>query len=450
MSKTYHGTTEVPAAPAACPVNHEEIDLFAAGSQEWWFEAYLKLQEECPVIRLPGEGRMPGTDAFILTRYEDIARVARDRNLVLGREDQAMQGNGNSPLQEEIFEEAGFGEAFNAQQDLRSSDEQAMRYKRIVTDPWVGPEGAQRHQQMAEAAAHRLIDNWIEDGEVDFVKGFAAPLPQTVITTILGLPLEDMPMLRTMEEAQVRRFVYGRGVNSQMSDADEVENARELVRFNEYLAEQIQEKRRNPQDDMISYLTQIEFEGKPFSDGDITSVALLMHIGGNETTQYELTAEAMLLAQHPEIVEELRADRSKVRFFVEEALRLYAPTQGLTARTARIDFEMGGVQIPAGSTLHLRFGAGNRDPEHYPNADQLDLSRPHAGRHLTFSQGPRSCPGAGLSRMEQNVAVNALLDRLETLELQDTNDFAHQPGIMLGLYHLDLAFTKRQEAAVTA
>ena len=115
--------------------------------------------------------------------------MARDRNLVLGREDQAMQGNGNSPLQEEIFEEAGFGEAFNAQQDLRSSDEQAMRYKRTVTDPWVGPEGAQRHQKMAEAAAHRLIDNWIEDGEVDFVKGFAAPLPQTVITTILGLHL---------------------------------------------------------------------------------------------------------------------------------------------------------------------------------------------------------------------------------------------------------------------
>ncbi len=447
---THHGTTEVPTAPGQCPVNHGEIDLFAAGSQEWWFEAYQVLQEQCPVIHLPGEGRQPGTDAYILTRYEDIARVARDRNLVLGRDDQAQQGNGNSVLQEEIFEEAGFGEAFNAQRDLRSSDEQAMRYRRLVTDPWVGPEGAQRHQQMAEAAAHRLIDNWIEEGEVEFVKDFAAALPQVVITTILGLPLEDMPMLRKMEEAQVRRFVYGRGVNSRMSDEDEVENARELVAFNEYLEEQIQRKRQAPEDDMISYLTQVEFEGKKLSDGDITSVALLMHIGGNETTQYALTAEAMLLAQQPKILEELREDRTKVRFFVEEALRLYAPTQGLTARTARIDFEMGGVKIAAGSTLHLRFGAGNRDPKHYENAEQLDLSRPHAGRHLTFSQGPRSCPGAGLSRMEQNVAVNALLDRLETINLQDSNDFQHQPGIMLGLYHLDLSFTKRQPANILA
>ncbi len=450
MSMTYYGTTEVPVAPAQCPVNHEEIDLFAAGAQEWWFDAYRLLQEQCPVIRLPGQGRLPGTDAFILTKYEDIARVARERELVLGREDQDQQGNGNSPLQAEIFEDAGFGEAFNAQRDLRASEEQAMRYRRLVTDPWVGPEGAQRYEAMATAAAHQLIDNWIASGEVEFVRGFAAPLPQTVITTILGLPLEDMPMLRRMEEAQVRRFVYGTGVKSEMSDEDEQENAHELVAFNQYLADRIQEKRRNPGDDMLSSLTAVEFEGRKLSDADITSVALLMHIGGNETTQYALTAEAMLLAQRPDIVDELRADRSKVRFFVEEALRLYAPTQGLTARTARIDFDLRGVRIPAGSLLHLRFGAGNRDPEHYERAEEIDLARPHAGRHLTFSQGPRSCPGAGLSRMEQNVAVNALLDRLETIELKETNDFRRQPGIMLGLYHLDLAFTRRQEVPAKA
>ena len=443
MTTTHHGTTEVPVAPAQCPVNHEEIDLFADGSQEWWFDAYRVLQEQSPVIKLPGQGRLPGTDAFILTKYEDIARVARDRELVLGREDQAQQGNGNSALQEEIFAEAGFGDAFNAQEGLRSSDEQAMRYRRLITDPWVGPEGGQRHTELATAAAHSLIDNWIDDGEVDFVKGFAAPLPQTVITSVLGFPLEDMPMLHKMEEAQVRRFVLGYGVNSEMSDEDEQENARELVAFNAYIAERIREKRQAPQDDMISYLTQVEFEGEKLSDGEITSVALLMHIGGNETTQYALTSEALLLAQNPALVEELRADRTKVRFFVEEALRLYAPTQGLTARTSRIDFELRGVMIPANSTLHLRFGAGNRDPEEFPNADEVDLTRPHTGRHLTFSQGPRSCPGAGLSRMEQNVAVNALLDRLETIELKDTNDLQHQPGIMLGLYHLDLAFTKR-------
>ena len=445
MSVTIHGSTSVPVAPAECPMSASEIDLFADGAQEWWFDAYKVLQAQSPVIKLPGQGRLPGTDAYILTKYDDIARVVRDQSLVLSRdEDQVAQGNGNSPLQEEIFREAGFGDTFEAQSHLRASQEQAMRYRRQITDPWVGPEGAQRHKEMATRVAYQLIDSWIDRGEVEFVKGFAAPLPQTVITNILGFPLEDMPKLRKMEEAQVRRFVFGYGVKNEMSEEDEKENARELVLFNEYIADQIREKRKSPKDDMISFLTQVEFEGAKLSDGDIMSVALLMHIGGNETTQYALTAEAMLLAQNPALVEELRADRSKVRFFVEEALRLYAPTQGLTARTAKVDFEVSGVTIPAGSLLHLRFGAGNRDAEHFSDAESVVLTRPHAGQHLTFSQGPRSCPGAGLSRMEQNVAVNALLDRIETLELDAAkNDFKHQPGIMLGLYHLDLNFTKR-------
>lgn len=447
MSVTFHGTTVVPVAPPEVPAEPAEIDLFSDGSQEWWFDAYKVLREKMPVIKLPGQGRIPGTDAFIITRYDDIRRVARDRSIVMGREDQRAQGNGNSPIQEEVFKEAGFGEAFDAQRHLRSDEEAAMRYRRQITDPWVGADGALRQREVITKIAHKLIDTWIDNpgGEVEFVKGFAAPMPQTAITTILGFPLEDMPMLRTMEEAQVRRFVFGYGVKSEMSEEDETENARELVRFNEYIANQIQEKRRNPKDDMISYLSQVEFDGKKLSDGDITSVALLMHIGGNETTQYALTAEAMLLAQDPALLEELRADRNKVRFFVEEALRLYAPTQGLTARTAGVDFELRGVKIPRGSLLHLRFGSGNRDPERYPNPEKVDLKRPQIGGHLTFSQGPRSCPGAGLSRLEQNISVNALLDRVERLELDSTkNDFKHQPGIMLGLYHLDLKFTKRK------
>ena len=172
-----------------------------------------------------------------------------------------------------------------------------------------------------------------------------------------------------------------------------------------------------------------------------------MHIGGNETTQYALTSEAMLLAQHPEIVEELRADRSKVRFFVEEALRLYAPTQGLSGRMVARDTEIRGVKIPAGSLLHLRWAAANRDPELCEAPDEIRLDRKSPGKHLTFSIRPRGCPGAGLSRLEQNIAVDVMLDRIDDLKLDPAkNDFKHQPGIMLGLYELHLAFTKAREA----
>jgi len=143
-------------------------------------------------------------------------------------------------------------------------------------------------------------------------------------------------------------------------------------------------------------------------------------------------------------MEELRADRTKVKVFVEEAMRLYAPTQGLSTRKVTRDVEFQGVKIPKGSLLHLRYGAGNRDEDEFRHADRLDLNRHKPARHLTFSQGPRSCPGSGLSRLEQQIAVNVWLDRLHDLKLSPgKNDLTHQPGIMLGLWALHLQFRKR-------
>ena len=438
------------ASPAsACPVAAEiGAELFAPGSQERWFESYKILHTEAPIARIPGKGWIPGTDAFVVSKFADIAAITRDpRFFDLMPEDiSAAASAGSSEIESEIFREEGFGETVDAARTLRPTVEQHKRYRMQLWDPWVGPEGAERHREMVTAAVNDLIDRWIDDGRVEFVTGFAAPLPQTVITTILGFPLEDMPLLKKMEEAQVRRFVYGDGPRNELPEDVERENAAVLIDFHRYIQEQIDEKRKNPKEDMVSFLTQVDYEGRRLSDGEIISIAVLMHIGGNETTQYALTSEALLLAQRPDIVAELRADRGKIRFFVEEALRLYAPTQGgAGGRFVPEDMEIRGVHIPRGSLLHLRFGAGNRDADLCLAPAEVHLDRKNPGRHLTFSMGPRNCPGQGISRLEQNIAVEALVDRLDNLHFApDKNDFTHQPGIMLGLYELHLEFEKRR------
>ena len=424
-----------------CPMGLDDVDLFAPGAQEFWKESYEILREQAPVFRLPGQGYEPGADAYVLTKYEDIRRVARDPDLFPTR--QGAGSSGTSEIHDAIFTEEGFGDVVNSRQRLRPDMDSHRAHREQLTEPWVGASGALQHRPMIEAQAHRLVDNWIDRGEVEFVNEFAAPLPQAVISTILGFPLEDMPMTKQWEEAQVRRFVYGHGPKSLMEDPDEEDNARALVAFNHYIQEQIDEKRRNPKEDMITFLTNVEFQGAPLSDGDIISVVSGMHIGGNETTQYALTAEAQLLADHPEVVDELRADRSKIRFFVEEAMRLYSPTQGLSGRTVARDTEIHGVKIPKGSLLHLCYAAANRDPDLVEEPDKLRLDRKSPGRHLTFSIRPRGCPGAGLSRLEQNIATEVLLDRIDDIKLSPgKNDFKHQPGIMLGLYDLHLEFTQ--------
>ena len=120
-----------------------------------------------------------------------------------------------------------------------------------------------------------------------------------------------------------------------------------------------------------------------------------------------------------------------------------APTQGLSTRMTTRNEKFQDVDVPVGSVLHLRWGAANLDADEFECPEEFRLDRESAGRHLTFSQGPRSCPGAGISRLEQNIAWNRILDRIDSLEFAPgKNDFTHQPGIMLGTWELHMTFTK--------
>ena len=115
-----------------------------------------------------------------------------------------------------------------------------------------------------------------------------------------------------------------------------------------------------------------------------------------------------------------------------------SPTHGLSTRMTSQDEVFSGVEVPAGSLLHLRFGAANVDADEFECPHDVDLDREGLTRHVTFSAGPRVCPGANLSRLEQQTAWGVLLDRLESIEYGDGNDWLHQPGIMLGTLKLHL------------
>ena len=123
-------------------------------------------------------------------------------------------------------------------------------------------------------------------------------------------------------------------------------------------------------------------------------------------------------------------------------MRLRSPTQGLSTRITSQDEIFQGVKVPKGSVLHLRWAAANVDPDEFECPMELRLDRKAVTRHLTFSAGPRVCPGAGISRLEQITAWNCLLDRLDGISYAPGNKFLHQPGIMLGTLELKLNFKK--------
>ena len=429
-------------ATAKCPVNLDEVNLFEAGAQEHWPEAYEILHAESPVTRIPGEGTTPATDGFIISKYADIYDIIRDP---ITFPQPSYPGTGDETPNTGMRKNSSQLSDAMARNTLRPTLELHKQHRIELTDPWVGNIGAPRHREMVTKFVDELIDNWIDDGEVEFVGEFAAPLPQFVMTTILGWPLEDLPMLRQWGEAQVRRFVFGQGHRNMMSPEEEQENAEDLGKFMEYVHEQVKYKRENPGDDMTTFLTQVEYQamGRKLTDQEVIGVLFGMHIGGLETTQYAIAAQAELLSQDPALFAELKADPSKIRFFAEEGMRIHAPTQGLSTRMAAKDVEIRGVKISKGSILHLRYGAANLDEEEFENHTEIQLDRPNIGRHMTFSQGIRVCPGAGISRLEQNIAWERITQRLDSLTLAEgKNDMRHQPGSMKGLWALHVEFTK--------
>ena len=423
----------------ACPHQLADVDLFALGAQEHWYEAYDILHNEAPVHRIPGEGFMPGTDAFILTRYEDISRVVKDEqryppalSLMIRQLSESPQAavNMNTMIQSMV--------------SLRPNPELWRTHRQELTDPWVGP-GASRHKSMIVDVAHSLIDQWVDEEKVDFVSQFAQPLPQMVMAKVLGWPIEDLKLLKYFGDGTVKAFVYGSGHRC-ILPTEEVRSQLEVLQeFQAYTNALIAARRSAPEEDMITFLTTVEYSplNRKLTDAEINGIVYAMVIGGLETTQYALAEQVQLVIENHAVWQALKEDKRKVRAFTEEGMRLRAPTQGLSTRTTSQEEVFQGVAVPKGSFLHMRWAAANIDPLEWDDPTELKLDRKAGTRHLTFSQGARVCPGASLSRLEQVEAWNALIDRIGHFEYAPDNTFVHQPGIMLGVVKLNLAFKKQ-------
>lgn len=426
------------------PRHLAEVDLFAPGAQEHWYASYAILHREAPVQRLPGEGLTPGSDAFVLTKYEDVRRVVMDwdrfpptLSLLVAQ----IQQSGEMPAHIPDIDAMVASIV-----SLRPTPELWRAHRKELTDPWVGP-GCTRHAAMITGHVDDLIAGLLAKaraGEpIDFVADFARPLPQRVMASVLGFPREDIPQLEQWGNAQVMSYVIGTTHKNILTPEQSAEKFRLLAGMKDYVAGKTREKRVRPQDDMISFLTQVEYQalGRRLTDDEINGVVYAMVIGGLETTQYALAEQAQLLCERPGMFAQLRGDRAAIRTFIEEGMRLRSPTQGLSTRICAHDEVFQGVHVPAGSMLHLRWAAANIDAEEFEDPLDLKLTRKAATRHLAFSQGPRSCPGSNISRLEQMIAWDRLADAFTGLVYAPGNDFRHQGGIMFGIHRLLLNLT---------
>jgi hypothetical protein len=387
-----------------------DIDLFDPATQEDWFPTYRRLRDEQPVYR------MPGTNIHVVTRYDDVLYVLRHQELF-----PTGSGSTRTAAAREVYETKGWARIT----PLSTNPPDHRNYRELV-DGFFDAKGSLHWQPIIEATIADLLDEIQAAGTADYVEAFALPLPVRVITRVLGFPATDIPQLKAWSSAWVLPF------SGPLTPDQEVWVAEQVVEFQHYIHHHIEAKRAEPGDDVLSSLVDACFGGdRPLSDHEIITIIDHLYIGGNETTTFALTSALWLLLREPGLYARVRADRSLVEPFIEEALRMESPTQGLY-RAVAVDTAIGGVPVPAGATLHIRYGAANRDERMFPDPDTVHLDRANVRRHMAFSLGEHHCPGSGLSRLEQQLALNAVLDRLPDLRLAEgRNDFRHLPGFVL-------------------
>jgi cytochrome P450 len=387
-----------------------DIDLFDPATQEDWFPTYRRLRDEQPVYR------MPGTNIHVVTRYDDVLYVLRHQELF-----PTGSGSTRTAAAREVYETKGWARIT----PLSTNPPDHRNYRELV-DGFFDAKGSLHWQPIIKATIADLLDDIEAAGSADYVEAFALPLPVRVITRVLGFPAADIPQLKAWSSAWVLPF------SGPLTPDQEVWVAEQVVEFQHYIHHHIEAKRAEPGDDVLSSLVDARFGGdRPLSDHEIITIIDHLYIGGNETTTFALTSALWLLLREPGLYARVRADRSLVEPFIEEALRMESPTQGLY-RAVAVDTAIGGVPVPAGATLHIRYGAANRDERMFPDPDTVHLDRANVRRHMAFSLGEHHCPGSGLSRLEQQLALNAVLDRLPDLRLAEgRNDFRHLPGFVL-------------------
>ena len=250
-----------------------------------------------------------------------------------------------------------------------------------------------------------LIDGFEGVPEIDFLDAFAVPLPMYVIAEQLGVARDDRAKFKRWSDVALE------SVNPMLTPERQVALAGELIEMQRYMAREIERVRSTPDDKLLSLLANLETDGRRLDMRELQSLILQILVAGNETTTTTLALGMKTLIERPEIADEIHRNPERARPFIEETLRVTAPLQTLFRR-ARIDVEIGGVTIPAGSLVEVRFGAANRDPKQFACPADVDLDRRNSASHLSFGAGIHLCIGNQLARGELRLAFQALTRRL--------------------------------------
>ncbi len=416
-----------PASSGRCPHLGAQYNPFAGPHVENPHPFFDQLRKEEPV------SFSPMLNMWMISRYDDIAQVLRDPSRFSNR-DMLVSGT-HAHLTEEA--RAILARGYPTAHVLLGMDPPEHTRLRRLMNQCFTPQRVASLAPLVQHMATELVERFDTTGQADLVTQLAHPLPVHVILGAVGVPQEDFWKIKGWSTDWQRiLFEY-------VPPEKQVDMAKGFLEFQQYCIRLIEDRRRNPRDDLASHMLSVEDNGEA-----LTLHELIMAIGGSmlaaghESTT-ALLANAWKLALQHGLWQRLRDNRDLVPRFLEESSRFDSVSHAMI-RTATEDVVVGGVKIPGGSRLLLLYAAGSRDESLCPHSNKLDLDREKVPQHLTYGRGTHFCLGAPLARLQFHVATNLLLDRLPDPKLIAGQDFGTTQNLVLRqMKHLKVEWTPR-------
>ncbi len=329
------------------------------------------------------------SDTWHVFRYEDVQRVL-SKHAVFSSEFGRQPGQEPHPA---------------IQASLVSTDPPRHRQLRMIVSRAFTPRAVDALAPRITQIVDDLLDKVVEAGEMDLIWDFAHPLPVIVIAELLGIPVEERDQFKRWSNA-----VITGPTGASASSSGPAEAHRELA---QHFSRLIEERRRQPKDDLLSDLLAARIEGQHLEWNALVGFCVFLLLAGTETTTNVIGNAMLCLDEAPETLAELRRDPSLLPDAIEEVLRYRSPVQSVF-RTVTRDTTIGDKELRAGQRVFAWVGSANRDELAFEDAERFDIRRA-PNRHLAFGQGIHFCLGAPLARLETRIALTALLERLPDL-----------------------------------
>jgi cytochrome P450 len=394
---------------------------------------------ETPVVQVADK-------VYVVTGYRELLQLAHDPHVSSDISRSPISAQPAANASPDVGAE--HMQAYGREPSLIVSDpakhdkqrRQVMRHFAPPHSPDVIPNMAADIQELCDDSLNGIK---VKGGNTfDVVDDYAYPVPVAVICQILGVPLKDEPTFHGWIFDFMAGADMGPDADTEEGRARKQKGRESTGALTQYMADLIQGFLSEPKDNVLSKMVN-DHDGPdgPMTPQEAAANAMLLLIAGHDSTVNTIAHCVLLLLRHPESLDLLRETPELIPKAIEEVLRLQSAVQFFPSRSVTADVEVGGTVIPAGSAVHLLYGAANRDPKRFPDPEKFDIRRPD-NQHVGWGRGVHSCVGGPLARLEVNIALETFLRRVENPRLVVDPPPYRQNQVFRGPLHLEVEFDR--------